>query len=225
MHWTEFTAEMGGRTWFGTLTVAPEWQRDAVAAAFAKWADSTGRSSAEWWDEPQCDERFRLVRDEMVGWVQRYWKRLRTGVKRCERCYPAKPRKKSGEWDHPPAAFKYYLVFERHRSGLPHIHWLLHETGDPILLKQLECAWPHGFTKVKLVKGNDIRRAAFYVSKYLGKAVQARQIASTGYAKHKSRPNDREREGGQGPTNERDEGASEASDVTRLRARPTRARV
>ena len=117
-----------------------------------------------------------------MGWVQRYWKRLRKGVRRCERCYPSKPRK-AGEWDHPPASFKYLLVFERHKSGHPHMHFMLHETGEHITLKHLECGWGHGFVKMKLVKGDDERRAAFYVSKYLGKSYQSRQIASVRYAR------------------------------------------
>ena len=190
MQRTEETHTAGLRTWFGTLTFTEAEQREAVQLAFEKWSQDTGRSSAEWWSEPRCDERFRLVREVMTGMVQRYWKRLRKGVKRCERCYPRKPRK-AGEWDHPPASFKYFLAFERHKSGLPHVHWLLHEEAAPILLKQLACAWPHGFVKIKVVKGTDIRRAGFYVSKYLGKAIQARQIASLGYAIKQSRPNDR----------------------------------
>lgn len=184
MDWTKFTADNERRTWFGTLTFTEAAQAEALQAAFWRWAETTGRSHADWWDEPLCDERFRLVREIQTGWVQRYWKRLRKGVKRCAACYPAKPRR-SGEWDHPPAAFKYFLVFERHKSGYPHIHWLLHEMESPILLKQLSCAWPHGFVKIKLVKGDDIAKAGFYVSKYLGKAIQSRQIASTGYAKLK----------------------------------------
>lgn len=182
MKWTEFCADQGKRTWFGTLTFTSTEQEVALQEAFEAWVKETGYTAAEWWRDARCDERFRLVRKVQTEWVKRYWKRLRKGVKRCERCYPSKPRKPH-EWDHPPASFKYFLVFERHKSGLPHIHWLLHETGHPILLKQLSCAWPHGFTKVKLVKGDNIKKAGFYVSKYLGKAVQARQIASVGYAK------------------------------------------
>ena len=185
MKWTQKTAEEGNRTWFGTLTLTPTSQAIALENARTEWLNSVTRSTGEvpeWWDDVACDERFRLVREELVGWLQRYWKRLRKGAKRCERCYPLKPRK-AGEWDHPPASFKYFVVFERHKSGLPHMHWLMHETDEHIMLKALQCAWPHGFTKVKLVRGNDVRKAAFYVSKYLGKSFQARQLASINYAK------------------------------------------
>lgn len=184
MDWTEFTANRGGRTWFGTLTFTPEAQAQCRDLAMMKWAEGTKDGTIpDWWSEAKCDERFSLVREQMVELTKLYWKRLRKGVKRCTKCYPKGPAK-GRAWDHPPAKFKYFLVFERHKSGLPHIHWLLHEMGEPILLNQLSCAWPHGFTKVKLVRGDDIRRAGFYVSKYLGKAVQARQIASLGYAKN-----------------------------------------
>ena len=60
---------------------------------------------------------------------------------------------------------------------------MLHETDGHIMLKQLKCAWPHGLTHMKLVKGDDLRKVAFYVAKYLGKAYQARQIASQLYAR------------------------------------------
>lgn len=165
MDWTEFTAREGRRTWFGTLTLAPEYQARLLEEARARWLLENASSSVvpEWWDEPHCDERFRLCRNVLKEWVQLYWKRLRKGG----------------------AEFKYFLVFERHKSGLPHIHWLLHETGDPIRLKQLSQAWPFGFTKVKLVKGEDTRKAAYYVSKYLGKNQQSRQIASLRYAKNR----------------------------------------
>ena len=176
--WTQYTADQGRRTWFGTLTLTVDAQLDAVIAARA----DHGSPNAEWWHEANCDERFRLVRKVLVGWCKRYWKRLRKGRKRCERCYPKKPRAE-GEWDHPPAKFKFFLVFERHKSGLPHMHWVLHETGDKILKKHLQCEWPYGFTKVLLVKGDDVGRVGFYVSKYLGKAYQARQIASLKYAR------------------------------------------
>lgn len=186
MRHSEATHRAGLRTWFGTLTFTPEAQRHCLESAMMRWADQPHRSGVipDWWDEAHCDERFRLVREEMVELTKLYWKRLRKGVKRCTKCYPKGPAKGRG-WDHPPAKFKYFLVFERHKSGLPHIHWLMHETEAPILHKTLQCQWPHGMVKIVLVKGDDIRRAGFYVSKYLGKAVQARQIASLGYAKNK----------------------------------------
>ena len=151
----------GRRTWFGTLTLTPSAQEEFVRIAREKWmlSDLSGGSSdiPEWWDDPFCDYRFSLVRDELVAELQKYWKRLRKAGHR----------------------FKYIVVFERHKSGHPHMHCLLHEVGDPITKRELQAQWPHGFTQMKIVA--DGRKAAYYVSKYLSKSKQARQIASTHY--------------------------------------------
>lgn len=168
---TRLAAEQGRRTWFGTLTLRPESQRRLLELAEVKWLEKKAKSafgeasSEDWWSDPHCDFRFSLVRDEFRREVQLYWKRLRKAGYR----------------------FKYLLVFERHKSGLPHAHWLLHEQADPILKRHLQAQWPHGFSNVKLVRENSDRsrrspnRAAWYVAKYLGKTIQARQIASRGY--------------------------------------------
>ena len=176
-HWAyRATAEMeassakGLRTWFGTLTLRPEAVSATLDAAIEEymWRSPTGEVE-DWWDDSLCDYRFALHREVLVKEMTKYWKRLR----------------KAGH------KFKYFYVFERHKSGIPHLHWLLHETAEPILKKQLQSQWPHGFTKIKLVGQYDKRRrrklspqfAAFYVCKYLSKHVQSRQIASTGYGK------------------------------------------
>lgn len=171
---TRLAAEQGLRTWFGTLTLTPESQRYLRDLAFEKWATQRRGASAgcpDWWYDPKCDYRFSLIVREFLTLVQKYWKRLR----------------KAGH------KFKYFLVFERHKSGLPHAHFLLHEMEDRILKRALQSQWHHGFTNVKLVGGKSMRknvsaeRAAFYVAKYLGKTVQARQIASRLYRPSRSR--------------------------------------
>jgi len=174
MHMAKVTTEQGRRTWFGTLTLTSEAQELFLEKARMASLDP----NADFWDDPLCDERFRLVRKQLVGEVQRYWKRLR----------------KTG------AEFKYFLVFERHEGkrggsgkhlGLPHMHFLLHELGDPIRKQVLQKLWPHGFSNVKLVGNPRSKRsipagqAAFYVAKYLSKSFQSRQIASAGYRPNK----------------------------------------
>lgn len=165
---TRLAAEQGLRSWFGTLTLSPESQRYLRDLAEEKWlAEQPGAATASpaWMHEPECDYRFALVLREFLALVQKYWKRLR----------------KAGH------KFKYFLVFERHKSGLPHAHFILHEMEDRILKRALQSQWPHGFTNVKLIGGKSFcpnktpERAAFYVAKYLGKTVQSRQIASRGY--------------------------------------------
>ena len=154
------TVACQGRTWFGTLTFNSDWQEEMLVRA--RMASDT--PTAEWWEEASCDERFRLVRAEMLRELQRFWKRLRSKGHR----------------------FGYLAVFERHKSGLPHIHWLLHERGEPIRKRELQAEWPFGFTNVVLVGGKARKaaapeKAAWYVVKYLSKSTQARQIASRGY--------------------------------------------
>jgi len=169
MHMAKATAEAGGRTWFGTLTLTTEAQDHFLELARL----ASDEPNAEYWNDPLCDERFSRVRKQLVAECQRYWKRLRKGG----------------------AAFKYFLVFERHEGkrggsgkhlGLPHMHFLLHEVGEPIRKKVLQAQWPWGFSNVKIVGGRSKRspsigQASFYVAKYLSKSKQARQIASSGY--------------------------------------------
>lgn len=149
----------GRRTWFGTLTLKPEAQAWALDLARQEWMLEHGSAVVpDWWDDPSCDLRFSLQRAVLVRECQLYWKRLR----------------KAG------AQFKYCLVFERHKSGLPHMHFLLHEESEHITKATLQKQWHLGFTQVKLVDG-DPRKAAYYVAKYLSKSNQSRQIASTRY--------------------------------------------
>lgn len=172
-HWTEATMEAGLRTWFGTLTLRPEARAVTLAVAREEWAQAASSSAIpDWWDEPACNERFRLHRKVLVRELQKYFKRLRKAGHR----------------------FKYIAVFERHESGWPHIHWLLHELGAKIRHTDLAHQWALGFVKIKLVGGWDRKRrrtlspvyAAHYVTKYLAKEYQARQLASLGYARYTS---------------------------------------
>lgn len=81
-------------------------------------------------------------------------------------------RKNSG------AVIRYLLVAERHKTGLPHYHLLVHEMGGVVRHRHLADSWSYGFTNFKLVLGG---RPASYVAKYLGKSHDARVRASLGY--------------------------------------------
>ena len=172
---TRRAQEAGQRTWFGTLTYSTEAQNGLVRRAREAWLSSaTGPENSDFWEDPLCDYRFEFVRREVVLDIQRYWKRLR----------------KAGH------QLRYLVVIERHMGtkrgrkgahhGLPHIHWLVHETSAPIRKRQLEAHWPFGHAKVTIVGGRSKRaarpeKAAWYVVKYLQKSVQARQMASQTY--------------------------------------------
>lgn len=78
--------------------------------------------------------------------------------------------------------FRYLLVAESHKSGLPHFHMLLHEQhGKPqVRHRSLSEQWVHGFSNWKLIDGAD-RAPAAYVAKYLSKSARARVRASQRY--------------------------------------------
>lgn len=77
---------------------------------------------------------------------------------------------------------RYLLVFERHKSGLPHAHILVHDmdVNHPVRHADLASEWKLGFTKFKLCEA---LKTAWYVAKYLSKSVESRVRASLGYGK------------------------------------------
>lgn len=83
-------------------------------------------------------------------------------------------RKNSG------AKLKYILVCERHASGLPHYHCLLHELrgSQPLTKRVLQKGWRYGYSAAKLV---DDEGTARYICKYLAKDNLARVRASIAY--------------------------------------------
>ena len=173
MNMTKLAQEAGKRSWFGTLTFNQKAQDAMLDRARDEWMRENAHTTAvpEWWNEPLCDYRFGFVRKLVVRELQLYWKRLR----------------KAGH------KFKYLVVIERHKTGLPHVHFLLHEQDAPIRKADLQSQWPFGFSNVSIVGGKSRKaaapeKAAFYVVKYLSKSEQARQMASAGY-----RPKRRER--------------------------------
>lgn len=78
-----------------------------------------------------------------------------------------------------PVTARYLWVTEKHKSGLPHLHALVHEAGGVITYDRLMGRWPHGHATAKLVQHDGA--AAKYVSKYISKGAQARVRASQHY--------------------------------------------
>lgn len=157
-HWTERAfVECGrsNRTWFGTLTLRPEMHFRCLAIAANKLA--VGQSGVHHAD----DEAFKEVVKPLTAEFQRYMKRLR--------------KNHSG--------LRYLATVEKHVSGLPHMHVLVHETGEAVTHRALSSAWHWGFTKYKLVPSGDERRASRYVCKYLTKSLLTRIVASRSYGK------------------------------------------
>ena len=148
------------RTWFGTITLHPDAHQQALARARVK-ARKTGVD----WDELDPDAQFTRVHAQIGVHLQLWLKRV---------------RKNSG------APLRFFLVCERHKSGLPHYHCLVHETDEmrPVRKDHLRSAWSLGFTKFKLVKE---AKQAGYLCKYLSKSALARVRASSRYGQTSSR--------------------------------------
>lgn len=144
-----------GRTWLLSLTFRPDVHQKALDALRHR-LDKSGVDLASYDDL----ERFKLLADALGKYGTLYFKRLRKAD--CQ--------------------FRYVFVAEAHKTGLPHFHALIHETGDPVRHSALVGAWEWGFIHAKLVQ--DVAQAA-YVAKYLSKTMGARVRASIQYGKPK----------------------------------------
>jgi len=141
------------RTWFGTLTLAPE-QHANVAAACRLAASRNGDDFDAFTPERQFALRHACISRE----ITLYLKRLRKEA---------------------AVEFRFLCVAEEHKSGLPHYHMLIHECdAGPVKYRTLTKQWRVGFSTWKLV--ND-PMAAGYVCKYLAKSSKARVRASLDY--------------------------------------------
>lgn len=137
-------ARAASRNWFGTLTLNPEQAFRLEMVSRARLA----RGGTTWERLPPPD-RFREVCREVGQELTRYLKRL---------------RKESG------ARLRYMACFEPHRSMVPHLHVLLHESGDaPVRKRQLDAQWRLGFSHWRLVAEEDRTKSAAYVAKYVAK--------------------------------------------------------
>lgn len=143
------------RTWFGTLTLNPNAQAQLHAATRVA-AKKAG------YDLSACDdaEQFRLTGRMLGSLLARYLKRL---------------RKQSA------ARLRYLFVVERHQSGWPHLHCLLHECSGTVRKATLERQWPYGFSSWRLVghSTDDHAKVAWYVVKYLLKEDNATRIRAS----------------------------------------------
>lgn len=146
------------RTWFGTLTLRPE----AHATMGSRARVRLSRQGIDF-DALPFGEQFLERHREINVEITKYLKRV---------------RKQS------PLGFRYLLVVEHHKSGLPHYHMLVHELVDgAVKYAVLADQWQLGFEKWKVVA--DMRQAT-YLCKYLSKATIARVRASVAYGSKRS---------------------------------------
>lgn len=141
------------RTWFGTLTIAPEHRFLFDCLAGQRLAEK-GVQFDLLPPEEKFSERHRQVSRELTLWMKRL-------------------RKDEG-------ALRFLIVAEAHKSGDPHYHVLVHELDQlrPVRHARLVTHWRLGFQKWNLVQ--DARQAT-YLCKYLSKSLSARVRASQAY--------------------------------------------
>lgn len=145
------------RNWFGTLTLRPDFHMQVLSRARERM-----RLQGIDYETLPPSEQFALRHFEISKEITKYLKRV---------------RKASG------APFRFLLVAEAHKSGLPHYHVLLHEQhpGKPVRHRTLSSQWHCGFEKWRLVEDD---RTAKYLCKYLAKDNRARVRASVSYGKN-----------------------------------------
>jgi len=150
------------RTWFVTLTLNPAWQTRIF------YDQLTVKNSRGWRDTDfsPADE-FRLRSVGVGKLVTKYLKQVRKPL--------------VGETHIDP---RYLCVIEKHKTGLPHVHMLVHQASSAaITYRRLEQHWlKYGFFHAKLVN-DDQQGAASYVTKYATKDVASRIRASQHYGR------------------------------------------
>lgn len=156
LHWRDrakVEVSRAARTWFGTLTLRPEEHYKVLAEA-VKLSKLSQSEFAALSSDQQFAFRCKVIYRHVQGWLKRV-------------------RKVSG------VPLRYLCVAEAHKSGLPHLHVLIHETGagQTVRKKVLQGQWLLGFSAMKLADPE----AASYLCKYLSKSVAARVRASIAY--------------------------------------------
>lgn len=163
------TEELRGavRSWYGTLTLRPDVQyRVLVQARQHYWKRGVK------WEDLTDDEQFRAHASFALKEVTKYIKRFRKAA------YGPKGK----------APFRWVCVTERHKSGLPHFHMLVHERElRPIPHRILSSSWGLGFEKWRLVKlDENPKLVAGYLCAYLQKDFATRIRASEKYGEQKA---------------------------------------
>jgi len=157
-HWrsrAQVELQEAKRSWMVTFTGSPD---------FHVWIDhACATRERDFWGQPP--DKIFAARAKVYGQeITKFLKRLRKETK---------------------AGLRYLLIAETHDGadtspflrGRPHYHMLLHETDLRVSKRVIQAQWSHGFTDVILADSG----SAWYVSKYITKAKQARVRASLRY--------------------------------------------
>ncbi len=152
---TQQETARAARTWFGTLTLRPDLQYRMLEIARAN-----AGARAIPWDELDDDQRFKRQADASLKEVTKYLKRVRAMSN---------------------VPLRYVCVTEKHKSGLPHFHLLVHEVElRPVTHRILSSQWRLGFEKWRLIPFDNLKTAS-YLCKYLTKTLAVRVRASKFY--------------------------------------------
>jgi hypothetical protein len=146
------------RTWFLTLTVAPEHRFRLGLKAEKQYLRAGGEVLTDLDPEEQFKLMCRVLNRELT-----------LSLKRMRKTNP----------------FRFLAVFERHKDGFPHLHLFIHENGKPLTKSAIQAEWRLGFSQCKLV--DEGPKAAFYVAKYLAKEAATRVRASVRYGQSAAR--------------------------------------
>lgn len=143
------------RTWFGTLTMSPHHRMRCLNTARHRFAKS---GDFETLAEP---DQFRRLCAEWNLEITLWLKRIR---------------------ERSEATIRYLLVFEKHQSGDPHVHFLMHQIGElrPVTKRQIRREWQCGITHARLLPEGDLKHV-FYTCKYIQKQALNRIRASRFY--------------------------------------------
>lgn len=149
-------SETWRRTWFGTFTFRPEVHHAMLMSVLAE-KNRRGWNDA---DFSGADE-YNLRCEEVGRQMTLFFKKVR------------KDRR-----DEKPLDLRYVWVTEQHKSGLPHVHALIHEVAGDVTYRRLASRWNRGFLKLNLI--DNPKTASRYVAKYITKT-QSRLRASLHY--------------------------------------------
>lgn len=187
---------LAARTWFGTLTVEPDFQVLAGYRASLR----LGRQGVRWdslTKAEQFNERVRELSPEVTKWFKRVRKQasvaLRQKARKDDGCLATVGKRCTC---HPLQLFtvtiKYLLVVEEHtggglQHGLPHFHLLIHEVNEnrPVRHECMKSKWSLGHTDFKLIPSPEEGGLKFanYATKYLTKSFLCRARASLKYGR------------------------------------------
>ena len=168
---TEWAARMvtenllAERTWFVTLTIAPDWRYALICRAMAH---------PEWKHMSPAAQKLREW-TEFGKEITAYLKRLRINAeRRAEANGEARP------------VLRYSLVGELHKPDKKgdqywHAHILIHERAGRVSKREIQGAYTIGITEASLLR--DPVKGGRYAAKYLSKSMDVRVRASLHYGK------------------------------------------